>query len=125
MPRTMSHFALAVGLGLIATPAHAEWMSGNELYDMCSTASVVDRASCLAYVMGVLDGVRGLDQPPRTPVGATGGQVRDVVTKYLADHPESRTLPARKIVTSAVIDAWPALQPKPKAKPKAKPAKKR
>lgn len=115
----------AASFGLAATPAHAEWMSGNELHDMCSASSAVDRALCLTYVMGVLDGVQYLESPPRTPKGATGGQVRDVVTKYMVDHPESRDLPARTIVRSSVIDAWPALQPKPAVKPKAKPRKKR
>jgi len=83
--------------------------------------SAVDKALCLSYVMGVLDGSRFLDQPLTTPVGATGGQVRDVVSKYLADHPEVREQPARMLVKSAVVDAWPKLQPKPKAAPKAKP----
>jgi len=117
--------ALAAGLGWAATPAHAEWMNGNQLHDMCSASSPVDQALCLTYVMGVLDGTRYLDAPPGTPKGATGGQVRDVVARYLVNHPESRTLPARKIIRSAVIDAWPALQPKPAVKPKPKPKKKR
>lgn len=122
MSRTLS-LVLAAGLGLVAAPAHAEWMSGNQLYDTCSAASPIDRGLCLSYVMGVLDGFRSMDLPPRTPEGATGGQVRDVVTKYLVYHPESRTLPARTIVKSAVVDAWPDLQPR--LKPKPRPKKKR
>ncbi len=119
--------AVSLGLVLSAAPARAEWMSGNELHETCASGSAVDKALCLSYVMGVLDGSRFLDQPLKTPTGATGGQVRDVVSKYLADHPEVREQPARTLVKSAVMDAWPKLQPKPKvaAKPKPKVTKKR
>ncbi len=113
--------AVSLGLTFSAVPAHAEWMSGNELHETCASGSAVDKALCLSYVMGVLDGARFLDQPLKTPTGATGGQVRDVVSKYLANHPESREQPARKLVKAAVVDAWPKLQPKPAAAPKAKP----
>lgn len=114
-------FALATGLALSTAPARAEWMSGNQLHDTCASGTAVDKALCLSYVMGVLDGSRFLDQPLKTPVGATGGQVRDVVAKYLDDHPALRDQPARTLVKSAIVDAWPKLQPKPKAASKAKP----
>lgn len=117
--------ALATGLALSSAPARAEWMSGNELHDTCSSGTAVDKALCLSYVMGVLDGSRFLDQPLKTPTGATGGQVRDVVAKYLEDHPETREQPARTLVKSAVVEAWPKLQSKPPAKPKPKATKKR
>lgn len=117
--------ALATGLALSTAPARAEWMSGNQLHDTCSSGTAVDKALCLSYVMGVLDGSRFLDQPLKTPTGATGGQVRDVVAKYLEDHPETREQPARTLVKSAVVDAWPKLQPKPPVKPKPKATKKR
>ncbi len=113
--------AVSLGLALAAEPARAEWMSGNELHETCASGSAVDKALCLSYVMGVLDGSRFLDEPLKTPTGATGGQVRDVMSKYLADHPEIREQPARVLVKSAVVDAWPKLQVKPKVVPKAKP----
>ncbi|MBB3861925.1 hypothetical protein GGQ88_003215 [Novosphingobium hassiacum] len=129
MPAIRSILVLATGLALSTVPARAEWMSGNQLHDTCSSGTAVDKALCLSYVMGVLDGSRFLDQPFKTPTGATGGQVRDVVAKYLEDHPETRDQPARTLVKAAVIGAWPKLQPKaaakPPAKPKPKPTKKR
>lgn len=121
MSAMKSSLVLAAGLALSTVPARADWMSGNELHETCASGSAVDKALCLSYVMGVLDGLRFLDLPLKTPVGATGGQVRDVVSKYLADHPETREQPARVLVKSAVVDAWPKLQPKPKAVPQAKP----
>ncbi len=115
------YLMLATGLALSTVPARAEWMSGNQLHDTCSSGTAVDKALCLSYVMGVLDGSRFLDQPLKTPTGATGGQVRDVVAKYLDDHPETREQPARTLVKAAVVEAWPKLQPKAAAKPVAKP----
>lgn len=112
--------ALMAGIAALPTAARAEWMDGNELHETCTTTAPLDRALCLSYVIGVLDGLRYLPQPPVTPTGATAGQVRDVVAKYLTDHPEKRDQQARMIVRTAVADAWPELQPKVKVKPKAK-----
>lgn len=121
MSAIRSILVLATGLALSTVPARAEWMSGNQLHDTCSSGTAVDKALCLSYVMGVLDGSRFLDQPLKTPTGATGGQVRDVVAKYLEDHPETRDQPARTLVKAAVVGAWPKLQPKAAAKPPVKP----
>lgn len=109
---------------LAATPAHAEWMSGEQLHETCAAQAPVDRAMCLSYVIGVLDGFRALDRPPRTPLDVSAGQVRDVVTRHLADHPEERTLQGREIIRAAIVAEWPKLQPA-KPRPKPKPRKKR
>jgi len=118
MPSLKLHLAAIAGIAALSTPAHAEWMDGNQLHDTCSTTAPLDRATCLSYVIGVLDGLRYLSQPPVTPKGATAGQLRDVVAKYLTDHPEKRDQQARTLIRSAVAEAWPELQPKAKAKPK-------
>lgn len=102
----------AAGFALLATPARAEWMNGEQLAEVCSTTVPVDRAMCLSYVMGVMDGVRYLDAPPRTPVGTSAGELRDVVVAYLGEHPEARALQGREIVRAAVVAAWPRIQPK-------------
>lgn len=126
MPGMKLTLVLAAGFALQATPARADWMNGNQLQDICASTSGIDRGLCLSYIMGVLDGARSLPQPLKTPADATGGQVRDVVAKYLAVHPDSRKQPARLLVKAAVVEAWPDLQetvkekPKVKAKPKAK-----
>lgn len=110
--------ALVAGIAALPTTAHAEWMDGNELHETCTTPAPLDRAMCLSYIIGVLDGLRYLPLPLVTPKGATAGQVRDVVAKYLTDHPETRDQQARIIVKAAVVDAWPQLQPKVKARVK-------
>ena len=111
-------------LGLLASPARAEWMSGEQLQDTCSTSVPVDRAMCLSYVIGVLDGFRALERAPKVPETVSAGEVRSVVAKYLADHPEARSLEGRMVVKAAVVNAWPDIQPKVDASPKRKaPAK--
>ncbi|WP_206066186.1 Rap1a/Tai family immunity protein [Novosphingobium sp. ERN07] len=109
---------------LAATPAHAEWMSAQQLHETCTTAAPVDRAMCLSYVIGVLDGFRDLDRPPKTPLDTSAGQVRDVVVRYLDEHPEQRTLQGREVIRAAIVAEWPKLQPA-KPKPQPKPRKKR
>ncbi|TWH88484.1 hypothetical protein IQ25_00606 [Novosphingobium taihuense] len=109
-----------LAFGLLATPARAEWMSGEQLQDTCSTTAPVDRAMCLSYVIGVLDGFRSLDRAPKVPESVSAGEVRSVVASYLADHPEARSLEGRMVVKAAVADAWPDIQPKAEAAPKRK-----
>jgi hypothetical protein len=109
---------------LLASPARAEWMSGEQLQETCSARAPVDRAMCLSYVIGVLDGYRALERPPRVPEDVSAGQVRDVVAAYLASHDEARKLQGRMVVKAAIVDAWPDIQPKAEPPPKRKaPAK--
>ena len=93
---------LAVLALLIATPARAEWVDGNKLHDWCSSSGT--ELACTTYVLGVLDG-----SYLKTPERATAGQVKDVIKKYLRDHPENRDFPASLLVSLAVVDAWPTL----------------
>lgn len=108
----------------LATPARAEWMSGAQLHEACSAKAPVDRAMCLSYVIGVLDGFRSMERPPKVPDDVSAGQVRDVVAAYLASHDEAQTLQGRMVVKAAIVDAWPDIQPKVTPPPKRKaPAK--
>lgn len=111
-------------VALLATPARAEWMSGAQLNEACSAKAPVDRAMCLSYVIGVLDGFRSMERPPKVPDDVSAGQVRDVVAAYLASHDEAQTLQGRMVVKAAIVDAWPDIQPKVAPPPKRKaPAK--
>lgn len=121
--RTAVLAGLTSALWLPATPARAEWMSAGQLADLCASTVPTDRGLCLSYVMGVLDGGRWRDPPVKTPDDQTGGQVRDVVARYLAAHPDGRDQPARLAVQAAVAEAWPALQVNPAVKPTSKPKK--
>lgn len=99
-------------------------MSGAQLHEACSAKAPVDRAMCLSYVIGVLDGFRSMERPPKVPDDVSAGQVRDVVAAYLASHDEAQTLQGRMVVKAAIVDAWPDIQPKVAPPPKRKaPAK--
>ncbi|MBF9150734.1 Rap1a/Tai family immunity protein [Novosphingobium jiangmenense] len=109
---------------LLPSPARAEWMSGEQLQEACSAKAPVDRAMCLSYVIGVLDGFRSAERPPKVPDDVSAGQVRDVVAQYLAGHDEALALQGREVVKAAIVDAWPESQPKAAPPPKRKaPAK--
>lgn len=111
-------------VALLPSPARAEWMSGAQLNEACSAKAPVDRAMCLSYVIGVLDGFRSMERPPKVPDDVSAGQVRDVVATYLASHDEAQTLQGRMVVKAAIADAWPDIQPKVAPPPKRKaPAK--
>jgi hypothetical protein len=114
---------MVMSLACAATPARAEWMSAGQLADLCASTVPTDRGLCLSYVMGVLDGGRWRDPPVKTPDDQTGGQVRDVVARYLATHPDGRDQPARLAVQAAVAETWPALQANPAVKRASKPKK--
>jgi hypothetical protein len=75
---------------------------------------------CLGYIIGVMDSI-GYQQftvlsPDRRPAwqfsficmpnGAETSQTRDVVVKYLEDHPENRTKDAAVLIFSAMLAVW-------------------
>lgn len=111
--------ALGVAV-LLASPARAEWMSGEQLQEACSAKAPVDRAMCLSYVIGVLDGLRSAERPVKVPEDVSAGQARDVVAAYLAGHDGALALQGREVVKAAIVDAWPEIQPKAEPPPKRK-----
>jgi hypothetical protein len=120
----MRYLPALAALGLLASPARAEWMSGEQLQDVCSAKAPVDRAMCLSYVIGVLDGLRSAERPVKVPEDVSAGQVRDVVAAYLVGHDGALALQGREVVKAAIVDAWPEIQPKAAPSPKRKaPAK--
>ncbi|MFN3457573.1 MAG: Rap1a/Tai family immunity protein [Novosphingobium sp.] len=118
------YLPVLAAVALLPSPARAEWMSGEQLQEACSAKAPVDRAMCLSYVIGVLDGFRSAERPPKVPDDVSAGQVRDVVATYLAKHDEALALQGRMVVKGAIVDAWPEIQPKAAPPPKRKaPAK--
>ncbi|MBX5001454.1 Rap1a/Tai family immunity protein [Rhizobium lentis] len=118
---------LAMSIFAMAETAHAGFYTGNELHELCQG----DREAVLGYVAGVIDKstydlsvLSTLDQAPPGdvvtfarkyrmggficfPEGMILRQARDVVCKYIADHPENRQKTAEGLVQSALYDAWP------------------
>ena len=60
------------------------------------------------YVIGVHDAAQWTNQPKACiEHGVLSGQVRDVVKKWLSDHPEMRNKGGVPIVRQAMAEAWP------------------
>ncbi len=112
----MKFFLSALFLLLVSASANAQRVStttGNDLLESCESKGNFEQAFCLGYITGVTD-IEGLDSavyPERrrscVPENVTNGQARDVVVKYLKDHPEERHLQAAILVAKAMGQAFP------------------
>ena len=97
---------LSVGL-FWATSAFAAFDSGNALLESCDNATDAWKQShCLAYIAGVSDVLDGMH------ITCTGGhvsldEVKDVVVKYLREHPEKRNSDADDSTSIALTSAFP------------------
>lgn len=117
-----------IGL-LLATPAVADNLTGNELLSICSsTDDQAQNGFCLGYVTGVIEGMKwGVATPLLmsgkaaaeadrsgsillgfcNPEDATLGQYQDVVILYLRNHPSERHNSARILTQLALREAFP------------------
>jgi hypothetical protein len=91
---------------LMATPATAnESFTGEQVHRWCEESEKF----CVGLAAGVMIGWAISDWPepclPNTLM--TFGQLMDVVTKYLRDHPEERHNPGVTVVALAIDNAWP------------------
>jgi len=106
-------FALILGLSgpaVAQTPLIA-FETGNDLLEKCRTQNPM----CLGYVSGVIDASQmyqsaGTNRLVCPPTGVTRTQVRDVVVRFLEEHPESRQRAAAVIALSAMGKAFPCVQ---------------
>jgi hypothetical protein len=92
-----------------ATGAQSAFVTGNELYKLCSTRGQED--ACVIYVMGASD-MLDVQQAGSTKVcvpsvGVTGNQMRDVVVKWLGAHPEQRHASAASLIWLVLKESWP------------------
>jgi hypothetical protein len=100
---------LMIVAAMIAGPARAEFVTGNDLYTKCNSNAPEDKFWCLGFVTGVFDTLptgpkKGLVCPGPN---VTAGQVHDVVVKNLQEHPTMRHLPAAFLVGTALGVAFP------------------
>jgi hypothetical protein len=113
--------AMATAVMLACLPASARAVTtgtagtGNELWSLCTDTQGGVHGSgywiCLGYVQGIADAV---DTPNGLsgwracrPEGATRGQLQDVVTRWLDQHPEQRHYSAATLVAKALAEAFP------------------
>jgi hypothetical protein len=122
----------AIFLFTLAAPAHAQdqpecshatdtLASGNELYVLltCQSGRAIHVAAgahlfAAGYVRGVADTLAASGRI-RSGGEITNVQLRDIVEKWLKEHPELRDRPADECVTYALTEALP---PEKATKPK-------
>lgn len=98
-----------------------QFETGNDLYTLCKQYDYYSQGVCSGYIMGVHDLVAHLqksvsseDKQPLWRLNevcgsgeVTSGQVRDEVTKYLRDHPETRDQSAAQLIIIALLASFP------------------
>ena len=102
--------AVLIGISLSYQNAHAGsfFLSGNDLYTYINGDNAYDKGSALGFVVGIADGEES-QKRPRICISdqVTRGQVRDVVKKYLTEHPEQRHFTAASLVIESLMAAFP------------------
>ena len=99
---------LLAGLLMVPCMAHAEFETGNKLYQNMTSESRMENMYALGYVGGVFDAYQHMFHcPPANSV--TLGQVFDIVKNYLAANPSTRHKTADHLVKEALKKVWPCI----------------
>ena len=99
---------LILTLLLAATSAHAEFVTGNKLFENMASTDATRRTFALAYVAGVHDAGRGILHC--SPESITVGQVNDMTKQLLERLPAERHLSADQFVIGVLQEAYPCAQ---------------
>jgi hypothetical protein len=123
----LAAFTTIAATGLTATayaaeqsnfPDYVAFDRGNQLLDECNPASGYNSFAsgmCIGYVTATVDTLSFIPGMGFClPLASTKGQIRDVVLKYLQDHPADRHSVAASLVTVALWESFPC-PTKPKA----------
>lgn len=98
---------LLIALLFVPALAHAEFWTGNKLYERLTSTDMTDRIQAMGYVMGVYDVYVDVTFCPGDQRQITVGQVRDMATAWLASNPNQRNRSAEVLVNEAFKQAWP------------------
>jgi hypothetical protein len=127
----LNKIVVALFLLVYVDVATAGFKDGNALKRDLETTELFSYGYGFGYVIGVAD---AYDQVffclPSGQSGVTAGQLKDVVLRYLKEHPENLHFTAPSLIFEALKKFWPCPQqtnpappprPSPKPKPKPKP----
>lgn len=97
-------------LSLYSAYSSAMFKDGNNIYKFCTTQENdtyyhFNASYCQGYVIGVVDTIDGVFTC--LPEGVTVGQSIDIVTRYLAAHPEIRHMEGAALITNALKESFP------------------
>ena len=94
-----------IGLALLTClSAHAEFKSGNKLYEQMR-GTQGEQMLALGYITGVIDTLQGATIC--APETLTAGQAVDMTKKYLEEYPAVRHMSADVIVNRVMSLVWP------------------
>ncbi len=104
-----------ISLALIATDTRAGWINGNELYKKCTVKEsselyFMDSSYCLGYIMAVTEVYLSSGKFYKIsciPGEVDPGQLKDILVKYLRDHPEKRHLSGYALIMESQVAAFP------------------
>jgi hypothetical protein len=104
--------AVVVAVMSASAEARADVQTGNDLYAKCGTTSGagIGVDFCLGYIAAVADVMRYeaiAGNMACIPAGAPVGQLEDIVTRFLAAHPELWHYGAQSLVAAAFSLAFP------------------
>lgn len=125
-----ARFLAAISLMLPAGGLHAQQISGNELLETCRSENQVMAGFCIGYIVGYSEGAPwgafltlhqvipdadklnlnddlGKFTGSCVPSDATNEQLKDVVSKHITEHPETRHESARVLIWQAYSEAFP------------------
>lgn len=92
-------------ISLLCSTAHAEFYTGNDLYNKLTSDNAIERMVGLGFVVGVSDTVQGVTHC--APDNITAGQIRDMVRQHLEATPSVRHYAAEVQVRYVLNRAWP------------------
>ena len=96
-----------VALLMVPAMAHAEFWTGNDLYNKLSSNEYMDKTQGIGYIQGVYDvGVR-LYFCPISERSITAGQIRDMMFNWLYQNPQRRHETAYSLVLEVFRQTWP------------------
>ena len=110
--------ALAVALLTVRAEAREVviFENGNNILELCSQPyGTVAGGFCLGYIAGIADAANVTQSIGETinggtaciPMGVPVTQAKDVVTNFLRQHPEQRSLGAVDLIVRALAEAFP------------------
>lgn len=102
---------LLVSAGADAQDESGHWMTGNELKAFCQDGPAFERGVCSGFAVAVADfTIRAPVDTYRACIPVTQvtrGQLRDIMVKYLDDHPELLHYTATSLAAKAFEMAFP------------------
>jgi len=111
----MKRLLLALVMVVMVSPAWGadQFQSGSQLYGECKNeASPASYGFCYGYILATFDAMVENDDELHGWIACleenhSGKQVRDVVVKWLTDHPTRRYLSSSWIIARALSEAFP------------------